>query len=118
MIRRCRKRCVLRKPLALSASMVGVVAVAVLIGLSAGVSYAQDNGAGGTQSSEPWFIMNLHITGVAQNTSATCIDSNNASRGFGTTSRAQGTTQPGNSDRWGRRSENSLAAERQLVQID
>ena len=101
MMQRSRKWYEWRKPLALSASMVGVVAVAVLIGLSAGVSYAQDNGAGGTQSSEPGFIKNLHITGFAQNTSATWIESNNMKGSFGTTSRVSGTTTPGNSDRWG-----------------
>ncbi len=96
MMQRSRKWYEWRKPLALSASMVGVVAVAVLIGLSAGVSYAQDNGAGGTQSSEPGFIKNLHITGFAQNTSATWIESNNMKGSFGTTSRVSGTTTPGN----------------------
>src|SRR5271155_1616116 len=106
MMQRSRKWYEWRKPLAFSASTVGVVAVAVLIGLSAGVSYAQDNGAGGTQSSEPGFIKNLHITGFAQNTSATWIESSNAAKGFGSTT-------AGNTDRWGRRSRNSLAAERQ-----
>jgi len=106
MMRSSRKWYEWRKPLALSASMAGaVVAVAVLIGLGAGVSYAQ-----GT-SSEPAFIKNLHITGFAQNTSATWIESDNAARGFGTTT-------AGNTDVWGRRSQNSLAAERQLIQID
>ena len=85
MMQRSRKWYEWRKPLALSASMVGVVAVAVLIGLSAGVSYAQDNGAGGTQSSEPGFIKNLHITGFAQNTSATWIESNNMAHSYGST---------------------------------
>jgi hypothetical protein len=89
-----------------SALAVGVAAVAVLIGLSAAVSYAQ-----GTQSSEPAFIKNLHITGFYQNTSATWINSSNASRGFGSTI-------AGNTDQFGALSKNSLSSERQLLQID
>jgi hypothetical protein len=96
-----------------SAAILGAMALA-LVATWAGVARAQSPGT----SSEPGFIKNLHITGFAQNTSATWIESNNMKGNFGTTYHTSGTTTPGNSDRWGLQSENSLAAERQLVQID
>ena len=109
MIRRSRKWFVWRKPLALSASVVGAAAVAVLIGLSAGVSYAQDAGAGGagaTQSSEPAFIKNLHITGFFQNTDATWVNSS---------AMEYNTYGPETNKTLNR---NSLAAERNMIQVD
>src|SRR5208337_2268668 len=106
MIRRSRKWFAWRKPLALSASVVGAAAVVALIGLSAGVSYAQDAGAGGTQSSEPAFIKNLHITGFFQNTSATWINSS---------AQEYNTYGPESNKTLNR---NSLAAERNMIQVD
>ena len=106
MIRRSRKWFAWRKPLALSASVVGAAAVVALIGLSAGVSYAQDAGAGGTQSSEPAFIKNLHITGFFQNTSATWINSS---------AQEYNTYAPESNKTLNR---NSLAAERNMIQVD
>jgi hypothetical protein len=103
-----------RRPRVLSALTAGVAAVAVLIGLSAAVSYAQGQGTAGTTtttSNEPAFIKNLHITGFYQNTTATWLNSSNASRGFGSTTK-------GNVDRFGALSKNSLSSERQLLQID
>jgi len=88
--------------LALSASAVAAVAVAVLIGLSAGTSWAQAGG-GAPTSNEPAFIKNLHITGFLQNTSATWVNSS---------------AMEYNKDRWGKLNRNSLAAERNLLQID
>ncbi|MGO9061468.1 MAG: DUF1302 family protein [Candidatus Binataceae bacterium] len=106
MIKRSRKWFAWRKPLALSASVVGAAAVVALIGLSAGVSYAQDAGAGGTQSSEPAFIKNLHITGFFQNTSATWINSS---------AQEYNTYGPESNKTLNR---NSLAAERNMIQVD
>ena len=83
--------------------------MAVLIGLSAGVSYAQDAGAGGagaTQSSEPAFIKNLHITGFFQNTSATWVNSS---------AQEYNTYGPIGNKTLNR---NSLAAERNMIQVD
>ncbi len=100
MTRTSRKRNVWRTLLALSASAVAAAAVAVLIGLSAGTSWAQ---AGGGTSNEPSFIKNLHITGFLQNTSATWVNSS---------------AMEYNKDRWGKLNRNSLAAERNLLQID
>src|SRR5271154_2930630 len=79
-----------------SGAILGAMALA-LVATWAGVARAQSPDT----SSEPGFIKNLHITGFAQNTSATWIESNNMRGNFGTTSRASGTTQPGTSDRWG-----------------
>ena len=89
-----------------SGALWGALALA-LVATWAGVARAQSPDT----SSQPAFIKNLHITGFAQNTSATWIESNNIAGSYGSTTR-------GNSDIWGTRSENSLAAERQLVQID
>jgi len=88
--------------LALSASAVAAAAVAVLIGLSAGTSWAQAGGGAAT-SNEPAFIKNLHITGFLQNTSATWVNSS---------------AMEYNKDRWGKLNRNSLASERNLLQID
>jgi hypothetical protein len=91
-------------PLALSASVVGAAAVAVLIGLSAGISYAQaGGGAGAATSNEPAFIKNLHITGFFQNTTSTWLNSNAIEY---------------NNDRFGNQNKNSLAAESNLIQVD
>jgi Protein of unknown function (DUF1302) len=100
MARSRRKRYVWRTPLALFAS---AAAVAVLIGLSAGVSFAQAGGAGSSQSSEPGFIKNLHITGFVQNVDATWV--NSSAMEYNTT-------------RWGKLNRNSLASERNMIQID
>jgi len=102
MTRTSRKRNVWRTLLALSVSAVAAAAVAVLIGLSAGTSWAQAGG-GAPTSNEPAFIKNLHITGFLQNTSATWVNSS---------------AMEYNKDRWGKLNRNSLASERQLLQID
>jgi hypothetical protein len=109
MRRQSGKRSVWQLPRVLSAAL----AVAVVVGLSAGVCLAQ--GGGTSSSNEPLFIKNLHITGYYQNTSATWINSSNIAGFYGTAS-----TGPfrGNSDRFGQRSENSLVQERQLLQLD
>ncbi len=116
--RRSPERYVWRLPRALAALAVGIAAVAVSIGPSAAVSYAQEQGTATTtvsttttQSSTPAFIKNLSITGFFQNTTATWIDSQEAAKGFGSTI-------AGNTNVWGTRVQNSLASERQLVQID
>src|SRR5580704_2526562 len=88
-----------------SGAILGAMVLA-LIATWGGVGQAQTS-----TSSEPAFIKNLHITGFAQNTSATWIESDNAAKGFGSTT-------AGNTDVWGRRSQNSLSAERQLIQLD
>ncbi len=64
-----------------------------------------------TKNSEPYFLKNLQITGFFLNTSGTWINSHNAAKGFGF-------TPAGNVDRFGQRSTNSLAVERNMVQID
>jgi len=51
----------------------------------------------------PAFIKNLHITGFVQNTSATWVNSS---------------AMEYNKDRWGKLNRNSLASERNLLQID
>jgi hypothetical protein len=97
-------------PLALSGSAIAAVAVAGWIGLCAGICAAQDQGAATTtttttttQSSEPAFIKNLHITGYFQNTSATWVNSS---------------AMEYNTDRFGKLNRNSLASERNLLQVD
>src|SRR5579864_1650886 len=72
------------------------VTIAVLAGFAAGVSYAQSGGsiAAGTG---PLFLRTLHVTGFVQNTSATWIDSEAIEY------------VP---------SKNSLASERNLIQVD
>ncbi len=75
-------------------------AAMVLMALFTGLSRAQTGGGG---SSEPAFIKNLHITGFLQNTSATWVNSS---------------AMEYNKDRWGKLNRNSLAAERNLLQID
>src|SRR5208283_767668 len=88
-----------------SRRLIGLAAIAaaamVLAGLAIGTSWAQ--AGGGSSSSEPAFIKNLHITGFLQNTSATWVNSS---------------AMEYNKDRWGKLNRNSLAAERQLLQID
>jgi len=71
----------------------------LLIGLS-GAARAQGTA---TTSNQPAFIKNLHITGFWQNTSATWVNSQ---------------AMEYNIDRWGKLNKNSLAAERNLLQID
>jgi len=81
-------------------------ALAVSIGFCAGVCSAQYGGAAATTtttSNEPAFIKNLHITGFVQNTSATWVNSG---------------AMEYNIDRWGKLNRNSLAAERNLIQVD
>ena len=56
-----------------------------------------------TQSSKPAFIKNLHITGFFQNTSATWVNSS---------------AMEYNTDTFGKLNRNSLAAERNLLQVD
>ncbi|HKD67341.1 MAG TPA: DUF1302 family protein [Candidatus Binataceae bacterium] len=83
-----------------------VVAAAILIGLCAGVCRAQGTSTTTTtttSSNEPAFIKNLHITGYYQNTSATWVNSG---------------AMEYNLDRWNKLNRNSLASERQLLQID
>ena len=56
-----------------SGAILGAMMALALVATWAGVGRAQSPGT----SSEPGFIKNLHITGFAQNTSATWIESNN-----------------------------------------
>jgi hypothetical protein len=115
MIRRSGKRYVWRMPLALSASVVVAAAVVVLIGLSAGISAAQDQGAaaGAPASNQPAFIKNLHITGFVQNTTSTWVNS----------SAMEYNTYPVTNPLAPNRlhpvlNRNSLAAERNMIQVD
>ena len=93
---------------ALSLAM-GAAAGALLIGLCAGICAAQGTATTTTttttttQSSEPAFIKNLHITGYFQNTSATWVNSS---------------AMEYNTDRFGKLNRNSLASERNLLQVD
>ena len=98
------------------AAIGGAAALALAAGWG-GVAYAQQTPLVGgystsasgssaqtpTTSSEPGFIKNLHITGFVQNTSATWVNSS---------------AMEYNKDRWGKLNRNSLAAERNLLQID
>ncbi len=85
-----------------SAPAMGAAAAAalILIGLCAGVCAAQGTA---TTSNEPAFIKNLHITGYFQNTSSTWVNSS---------------AMEYNTDRFGKLNRNSLAAERNLLQVD
>jgi hypothetical protein len=102
-------------PLALSASAIAAVAAAVLIGLSAGVCRAQGAATTTTTtttttSNEPAFIKNLHITGFLQNTSSTWVNSGAIEYNLHSAGEHPVGLPPLN--------RNSLAAERQLLQID
>ncbi len=57
------------------------------------------------------FLKNLHISGFLLNTTGTWIDSSTAAKGFGF-------TPAGNVNQFGERSRNSLAVERNMVQLD
>jgi hypothetical protein len=80
----------------------GAAAIILLLGLLGGVCYAQ-TGGGGSTSNEPAFIKNLHITGFVQNTTSTWLNSNAIEY---------------NKDHFGNQNKNSLAAERNLIQVD
>src|SRR5262245_37942019 len=89
-----------------SSRLIGLAAIAataiILAGLSSSTARAQ-TGGGSAPSSQPAFIKNLHITGFVQNTSATWVNSSAVEY---------------NTDRWGKLNRNSLAAERNLLQIE
>jgi hypothetical protein len=95
-------------PLALCAA----AAVAVLIGLSAGICAAQDQGgaAAAPASNQPAFIKNLHITGFFQNTTSTWVNPNAIEYNLHSPGEHPIGTPPQNL--------NALAAERQLLQVD
>ena len=98
------------------AAIGGAAALALAAGWG-GVAYAQTPLVGGystsanasppaqtpTTSSEPAFLKNLHITGFVQNTTSTWLNSNAIEY---------------NKDHFGNQNKNSLAAERNLIQVD
>ena len=94
-----------------------VALAALLVALSTALCAAQDQGAaaGAPASSEPAFIKNLHITGFLQNTTSTWVNSS-AIEYNKPTYLNFGPAGPFNTT--GQLNRNSLAAERQLLQVD
>jgi len=83
-----------------------VGALTLLIGLYAGICSAQDNSTGTATtpiSKEPIFLSDLHINGIVQNTTGTWVNSSAIEY---------------NLDAFGELNRNSLAAERNFIQVD